>query len=35
MEETVTKMIQKARILGQSPKGVRTSIVISVERKGT
>jgi hypothetical protein len=35
MEETVTMVIQKARILGQSPREVRTSTVISAKRKGT
>ena len=35
VEEAVIRVIRKARILGQSPRGGRTSIVISVKRMGT
>ena len=35
VEEVVTKVIQKARILDQSPGGGRTSIAISTEGKDT
>jgi hypothetical protein len=35
IEEAVTRVIQKARILSQSPGGGRTSIAISVKRNGT
>ena len=35
VEEAVTRVIQKERILGQSPGGERTSTVTSAERNGT
>jgi hypothetical protein len=35
VEEAILGVIQKARILSQSPGGGRTSIAIIVERKGT
>jgi hypothetical protein len=35
VEEAIIEVIQKAKILGQSPGGGRTSIAISAKRKGT
>jgi hypothetical protein len=35
VEEVITGVIQKARILGQSPRGGKTSIAVSAKRKGT
>ena len=35
VEEVILGLSQKVRFLGQSPEGERTSIVLSVERKGT
>jgi hypothetical protein len=35
VEEVITWVIRKARILSQSPGGGRTSIATSAERKGT